>query len=107
MLPENADKKTVSWSTSDTKIATVHRVTGNVTAKAEGTAIITAEADDFAVTCMVTVRSVDDGVDQVEREKDALEVYDIVGRPLKQKVKSAQELDPGIYIINGRKTVVK
>ena len=107
VLPENADKKTVSWSTSDTKIATVHRVTGNVTAKAEGTAIITAEADDFAVTCMVTVRSVDDGVDQVEREKDALEVYDIVGRPLKQKVKSVQELDPGIYIINGRKTVVK
>ena len=105
VLPENADKKTVSWKSSNTKVATIRaRIVKGV---AEGTAVITATADGYSVTCMVTVKpKLPDAIDQVEHE-EVLEVYDIVGRPLKLQVKSVEELDPGIYIINGRKTVVK
>ena len=106
VLPENADKKTITWKSSSVKIATIRR--GIVKGVAEGTAVITATADGYSVTCMVTVKpKLPDAIDQVEHEEEALEVYDIVGRPLKLQVKSVEELDPGIYIINGRKTVVK
>ena len=105
VLPENADKKTVTWRTSSTKVATVRR--GIVTAVSEGTAIITAETDDYSVTCTVTVKSVADGIGQTTIEGDALEIYDLTGRPVKLDAKSLKGLDSGIYIINGRKTVVK
>jgi hypothetical protein len=78
-----------------------------VTAVSEGTAIITAETDDYSVTCTVTVKSVADGIGQTTIEGDALEIYDLTGRPVKLDAKSLKGLDSGIYIINGRKTVVK
>lgn len=53
--PENADNKTVIWSSSDTSVATV--VDGTVTAVAKGTTIITAQADIKVATCIVTVKS--------------------------------------------------
>lgn len=59
--PENADDKTVTWSSSDTDVATVED--GVVTAVSEGTATITATADGKSATCLVTVirTPVDDG----------------------------------------------
>jgi uncharacterized protein YjdB len=106
VVPDNADKKTITWKSSNTKVATIRR--GVVKAVAAGTAIITAKTDDYSVTCVVTVwNELPDGIDQVEHEDKTLEVYDVVGRPLKQQVKSVEELDPGIYIINGRKIIVK
>ena len=45
VLPENASDKTVSWSSSAPGVATVD-ATGKVTAVAEGTATITAAAND-------------------------------------------------------------
>ena len=107
VLPDDADNKVLSWTSSNVKVATISS-RRQVTAKAAGTAIITAETADHSVTCVVTVwDKLPDGIDQVEREEKTLEVYDIVGRPLKLQVKSVEDLDPGIYIINGRKTVVK
>ncbi|MDE7291966.1 MAG: leucine-rich repeat protein [Treponemataceae bacterium] len=53
--PDNADNKTVIWSSSDTSVATV--AGGTVTAVAEGTTIITAQADIKVATCIVTVKS--------------------------------------------------
>lgn len=57
VVPENAAVKTVSWSSSDEKVATVEN--GVVTAVAEGTATITAKTDDggFTATSTVTVTS--------------------------------------------------
>ena len=59
--PGNADDKTVTWSSSDTNVATVED--GVVTAVAEGTATITASADGKSTSCLVTVTPtpVDDG----------------------------------------------
>ena len=62
VAPDDADDKTVTWSTSDATIATVD-TDGNVTAVAAGTAIITVTAtngteetdDDQNATCTVTV----------------------------------------------------
>ena len=47
--------KPVTWSSSDTSVATVSD--GVVTAVAEGTAVITAMSGDKSVTCAITVQS--------------------------------------------------
>lgn len=56
VAPENATNKNVTWSSSDTAVAKVDSY-GQVTAKAEGTATITATTEDGnkTATCTVTV----------------------------------------------------
>ncbi|MEH2944785.1 Ig-like domain-containing protein [Lachnospiraceae bacterium KK002] len=54
VAPENATDKTVIWSSSNEKVATVSN--GTVTAVAKGTATITAKAGDKTATCTVTVK---------------------------------------------------
>ena len=53
VTPDNAADKTVTWTSSDEKIATV--ADGKITAVAPGTATITATAGDKSATCTVTV----------------------------------------------------
>lgn len=52
--PDNATNKTVTWTTSNDKVATV--ANGVVTAVGKGTATITAAADGKTATCKVTVK---------------------------------------------------
>ena len=54
VTPSNADDKTVKWSSSNNVIAMVDN-NGTVSAHAEGTATITAQAGDKTATCTVTV----------------------------------------------------
>ncbi len=60
--PDNVPDKTVTWSSSDEKVATVDK-DGVVTAVAEGTATITATAGDKTATCKVTVTKAEESVE--------------------------------------------
>lgn len=57
VLPDNAENKTVAWSSSDTKIATVSDA-GLVKAVAVGSATITATGGGKSATCAVTVEPI-------------------------------------------------
>ena len=62
--PENATIKTVTWKSSNPKIATVGELTGEVTAIAAGEAVITAISysdPEITATCAVTVVGLDEG----------------------------------------------
>ncbi len=54
--PDNAIDKTVTWSSSNTSLATVSS-SGVVVGKKEGTVVITATADGKSATCTVTVQA--------------------------------------------------
>ena len=53
VAPDNATDKTVTWTSSDEGIATVKD--GQITGVAAGEATITAEANGFTATCVITV----------------------------------------------------
>ena len=53
--PSNATDKTITWSSSNTSVATVSD--GTVTAVAVGEATITASAGGKSATCLVTVKA--------------------------------------------------
>ena len=53
VTPEGVEAPEVTWTSDDESVATVEN--GVVTAVAEGTAIITAEAGGKTATCKVTV----------------------------------------------------
>ena len=56
VLPDNATDKTVTWSSSDTSVATVSN--GKIVAVGSGTATITATAGEKTATVSVTVKAI-------------------------------------------------
>lgn len=52
-----AEAAKVTFTSNNTKVATVNKTTGKVTAKAKGTTTITAKYGDVKVTCKVTVKN--------------------------------------------------
>ena len=105
VLPENASNKNVTWSSSNESVATVSE-TGLVTAVANGTATITATAADGTnktATCVVTVY-IPTGV---ETQTVSRRSTDNVYTPQGQRITDARNLPAGVYIINGKKTVIK
>lgn len=65
--PHNATDKTVTWSSSNSSVATVNN--GTVNAVAVGTATITATASGKTATCEVTVTP--KGISSIKLDKDA------------------------------------
>ena len=61
IAPVTARDQTVTWSSSEETVASVNAETGVITAKAAGTAVITAVSasnEDAAASCLITVTSV-------------------------------------------------
>jgi len=123
VYPSSLTDKSVTWESSDTKIATVTSA-GKVKGIKAGTAIITctSNATGLTTTCTVTVkassgsRSVDGddddvtGIETLQEKSDAIEpfdVYDLSGHKVLQKVTSLDGLPEGIYIVNGKKMLKK
>ena len=68
--PNDADEKTVTWTTSNASVATV--TNGVVTAIAEGNAVITATAGGKSATCAVSVKKSVVAVTSVTLNKSSL-----------------------------------
>ncbi len=102
VAPEDATDKTLTWTSSDEAVVTVD-ADGLVTAVATGTATITVTtANGLSATCVVTV-AVENGIENIETVKNAV-IYTISGKRVEGNVKS---LEKGIYIVNGKKVLVK
>ena len=71
--PEDADNKTVTWSSDKANIATVDNA-GKVTAVAEGTATIKATVGEFSASCTVTVSKKVIAVTEVTLNMTSLEL---------------------------------
>lgn len=72
--PDDASDKTVAWSSSDEKIATVEN--GKVSAIKEGSVTITAAAGDKKATCKVTVQKKIVAVASVSLSQTAITLYE-------------------------------
>lgn len=71
--PDNVLDKTVTWSSSDTKVATVTSA-GKITAVKEGTANITATCGGKTATCVVTVDPQVVAVTSVSLDKETITI---------------------------------
>lgn len=55
VLPADTDDKKVTWTSSNSDVASVSPSNGHVYAKAEGTAVITATCGRVSASCLITV----------------------------------------------------
>ena len=120
VYPETLADKSVTWKSSDTKVATVTSA-GKVKAVGVGTAIITctSNATGLKATCTLTVTAAgtrslggddDDnatGIDEMTIAVEPFDVYDLRGRKVRHQVTSLDDLPNGVYIVNGKKVLKK
>lgn len=108
--PTNASFTAMDWSSSDENIATVD-IFGNVKKLADGEAIITAATTDgsnLSATCKIVNPGA--GIENIEMSADE-GVYTVCNLQgimvLRTKmIQDFQNLPAGIYIVNGKKTII-
>ena len=99
--PADATNKTLKWVSSDRNVAKVSN--GLVTAVSEGTATITVLSTDGtgkSAQVVVTVTPATGIHAIVEDSKNANAIYDLQGRRVYKPTK-------GVYVINGKKILIK
>ena len=123
VYPSSLEDRSVTWESSNTKIAIVSSK-GKVKGVKAGTATITctSNATGLKTACKVTVtasagsRSLDgDDNDEVTEIDEVVvsaaiepfDVYDLGGRKVLHQVTSLDGLPDGIYIVNGKKILKK
>ncbi|MEE1121866.1 MAG: Ig-like domain-containing protein [Prevotella sp.] len=104
--PEDATDKTVTWASSDEAVVKV--VNGVVSALKTGKATITATSGDVSATCEITVIPVT-GINGVIYSDGyaAGNVYTVAGNLVCRKGEKLSSLPKGLYIVDGKKIVVK
>ena len=111
VLPEDATDLTILWESSNPDIATVDE-NGLITALSEGNTIVTARSADgnCEASCLVTVTSVDDSVDSIDSCVGGVYiVYNLQGIKIleSEDFDTVKQLLSGVYIVNGKKLIVK
>lgn len=109
VLPiENTDKS-VKWSSSNTEVCMVTQ-NGTIIATGDGISVIVAITNDgfLPATCVVTVdTTLSDIKNTTFSEGKTLNVYSVSGIKVREKSSSLEGLPRGVYIVNGKKCVVK
>ena len=123
VYPSTLEDKSVTWESSNTKVATVTSK-GKVKGIKAGLAVITctSNATGLSTTCIVTVKATsgtrslegddDDEVTEIDEVEasavaEPFDVYDLGGRKVLHQVTSLDGLPDGIYIVNGKKILKK
>ena len=121
VYPLSLEDKSVTWVSSNTKVATVTSA-GKVKGIKAGSAAIKciSNATGLSATCIVTVttsagsRSMDGddddettGIEEKVVAVEPFDVYDLGGRKVLHQVTSLDGLSDGIYIVNGKKILKK
>ena len=123
VYPSSLTDKSVTWESSNKKVATVTSA-GKVKGIKAGLAVITctSNATGLSTTCIVTVtatagtRSLEgddnDEVTEIDEVKasaaiEPFDVYDLSGHKVLHQVTSLDGLPDGIYIVNGKKILKK
>jgi len=111
-IPENASEQALNWSCSDESVATVDMF-GNVTKLADGEAIITATTTDgsnLSATCKVVIPE-GSGIEDIIAPIDngVYSVYNLQGILLikTEDIERIRQLPTGIYIVNGKKILIR
>ena len=94
VMPENATDKTVTWSSSNTSVATV--TDGKVKAVKAGTATITAKAGEKSAKCTVTVLPSFIVVTSIELDKTTLSLVEGTQAALTATVSPDNATDPTV-----------
>jgi hypothetical protein len=111
VLPVLATNKELSWATSDASIASVDQQ-GNVVSGNLGDAVVTATATDGSrISGSVNIHVIEDpevGILSLYAIPADAEVYDLSGRRMfNVQCSTFNELKKGVYIVNGKKVLVK
>lgn len=113
VLPARATNKVLSWATTDAGIAAVDQQ-GNVVAGNMGDAVVTATATDGSrISGSVKIHVIEDpevGINgpTPEHSRDGGKVYDLSGREIDSSLFTPHSsLKKGVYIVNGRKLLLK
>lgn len=109
VMPEDAEDRSLTWSTSDASVATVS-AEGLVTACGVGEAVITATANDgsgCSAACVITTKATGINGVAADSRHSAADIYDLTGRLVKKDALSTEGLAKGIYVKEGQKIVVE
>jgi len=111
VLPVLATNKELTWATSDASIASVDQQ-GNVVSGNMGDAVITATATDGSrIFGSVNIHVIEDpevGILPLYAIPADAEVYDLSGRRINSQLSTFNsQLKKGVYIVNGKKVLIK
>ena len=113
VMPVLATNKELKWATSDASIASVDQQ-GNVVSGNLGDAVITATATDGSrVSGSVNVHVIEDpevGINSphLTSPEEEGQVYDLSGRRINSQLSTLNsQLKKGVYIVNGKKVLIK
>lgn len=112
--PENASNKEVRWNSSNSAVCMVSG-DGTIIALSEGTSVVTATTVEggFIAVCVVTV-TMNDGIPNVSLDglsgsREFVDVYNMQGGIVKRNIPAygIKQLQKGIYLVNGKKIIIK